>query len=230
MTDIADVADLAQYTLSDEAANVWPQATVEYWVLEAIRDYSIHFHRTKTDSLNCPTGYHQYDLPRDFIDAILVEYPDGEDPPQHLNRLPRTDPRFWASPDFYDLELLHQMGSGNESQIWISADAATGETISLTYLSAYYDPAATPIPDVVVEVPDRHIPILIAFVEWKAASERLFDELQDPDRTIHLIEGMKRTVEEKREAYETMIAAALAESVRSGWISRWHMDTNDRIY
>jgi hypothetical protein len=27
-----------------------------------------------------------------------------------------------------------------------------------------------------------------------------------------------------------MIAAALAESVRSGWTSRWHMDAHDRIY
>jgi hypothetical protein len=228
--DIEDVADLAQYTLADTGGSIWPQATVEYWVLDAIRDYSVHFHRTTTDTLNCSDDTHQYDLPRDFIDAILLEYPTGEDPPQYLNRLPRTDPRFWASDDFYDLELWHQTGSGNESQLWISANPSTGETITLTYLAAYYDGAAGPVPDIVVEVPDRHIPVLIAFVEWKAASERLFDELQDPDRTIHLIEGMKRTVEEKRAAYDAMIAAALAETVRSGWISRWHMDNHDRIY
>ena len=38
MPDIADIADLAQLTLSD-SGTVWAEATVQSWVLEAIRDY-----------------------------------------------------------------------------------------------------------------------------------------------------------------------------------------------
>jgi hypothetical protein len=228
--DIADVADLAQYTLADTGGSLWPQGTVEIWVLEAIRDYSVHFHRVLDETINASDDTHEYNLSRDVIDVVQVEYPSGEDPPAYLTRLPRTDPRFWATEGFYDIELRFQTGSGNESTIWISEAGTTGEQIAYTYLAAYYDGSESPIEDVVVEVPDPHIPILIAFVEWKAASERLFDELQDPDRTIHLIDGMRKTVETKRQHYDEMIAAALADQVRSGWVSRWHMDSRDRIY
>lgn len=198
--------------------------------MEAIRDYSVHFHRTRDETINTSDGTQEYTLSRDVLDVVLVEYPSGEDPPEYLARLPRTDPRFWASAGFYDIELSHMVGSGNESTIWISTDGQTGEQIAYTYLAAYFDGSATPIADVDVEVPDPHIPILIAFVEWKAASERLFDELQDPDRTIHLIDGMRKTVETKRAHHDELIAAALPDQVRSGWVSRWHMDHKDRIY
>jgi hypothetical protein len=228
MPDIADIADLAQRTLSDSAGTVWIQADVEYWVLEAIRDYSTHFHRTCEETINASDGVHEYSLTRDFIDMVLVEYPSGEDPPIFLQRMPRTDPRFWLSDRYYDLELSRE--EDTESLIWISAEGETGEQIAYTYLAAYYDGAATPIPDVEVLVPDRHIPILVQYVEWKATSERLFDELMDPDRTIHLIDGMVKAVEAKRQAYDQAIAAALAEAVRSGWTSRWRMDAHDRIY
>jgi hypothetical protein len=228
MTTIAEVADMAQITLSDTGGTIWIQADVEMWVLEAIRDYSAHFHRTRVETANTTDAIHEYSLTRDLIDIILVEYPTGEDPPHYLERLPRTDPRFWAGDGFYDLELT--LEEDTEATLWISAEGETGEQITYTYLAAYYDGAAAPIPALTVYVPDRHLPILIRYVEWKATSERLFDELQDPDRTIHLIDGMKKTVEEKRIAYERAITAALAEAVRSGWTSRWRMDKDDRIY
>jgi hypothetical protein len=227
--DIADVADLAQESLSDTGGSIWDQAVVENWVLEAIRDYSMHFHQVKDETIATSDGVHEYILDRDVLDVINVEFPDSQDPPEYLTRLPRTDPRFWASDKFYDLELRHTFAPDYESAIWISAPGETGVSIGYQYLAAYYEGTGV-VADITVTLPINHVQILIVYVHWKAATERLFDELQDPDRTIHLIDGMRNTVDTLRQQYDRMLAEALAEQVSTGWVSRWRVDHHDRIY
>ena len=37
-TTLAELADRAQVTLNDAGAGTWPQATIEEWVVEEIRE------------------------------------------------------------------------------------------------------------------------------------------------------------------------------------------------
>ena len=50
-TTLAELADRAQITLNDAGAGTWPQATIEEWVVEAIRDYTQTFPRTMRKSI-----------------------------------------------------------------------------------------------------------------------------------------------------------------------------------
>ena len=97
-TTLAELADRAQITLNDAGAGTWPQATVEAWVTEAVRDYSQSFPRTIRSSITISGSSpgHEFDLSNDYISMILVEYPGDQDPPVYLQRRRRTHPRFFG--------------------------------------------------------------------------------------------------------------------------------------
>ena len=226
-TSITNVADIAQIALSDTAAAIWSQSDVEAWVLEGIRDYGSHFHRILDATLTCVTDQHNYALPNDYIAPVKVEYPKDEDPPEYLDRFPRKDPRFWASERYYDVEEFSTEGDAGD--LWISPDPTTGEQIYLTYQAMYYDPDAS-IPITNCLVPDVHVPLLVLFVQWKAAVERLNNELQAPDRSINLIDDMNDAVDTARRSYERAIDRAKAAGYQSRWTEPWTLDVYDPIY
>jgi len=69
----------------------WPDATINAWISDAIRDYSVFFSRRLTATINCVTDQVEYSLsslthPRSIVS---VEYPDGEDPMVFLARRPK---------------------------------------------------------------------------------------------------------------------------------------------
>ena len=63
-TTLAELADRAQLTLNDSGAGTWPQATIEEWVVEAIRDYTQSFPRTITSTITVSGASpgHEFDL------------------------------------------------------------------------------------------------------------------------------------------------------------------------
>lgn len=75
--------------------------------------------------------------------------------------------------------------------LWISAGVTTGEEIYVTYHPTFYD--ATDC-----LVPDQHIPIVITYVEWKVADERLFTVLQRPGDNNIIIGRIGGAVEQTR--------------------------------
>lgn len=228
MTTVTVIADLAQLALSDSGASTWPQDTVEAWVIEAIRDYGSHFHQTKTQTITCVADQHNYDLEDDVREILLVEYPVGEDPPEFLRRLSRKDPTFWTSDSDYDHEPS-DAGSAAVGELWISADPVATETIKVTFRAEYYDPTASPA-DTAVYVPDFHIPILVLFVQWKAAVERLNFELQGPDYSNIAIGHIRGAVEMARDDYDGAIKGAKRATSRSRATDPWQADDYDRIY
>ncbi len=222
---LADLADMAQNAIADAAAGTWPQATVEQWCLDAIREYSVRFPRTCTSTIDCTAADHTYDLPNDFLDVISVEYPAGQDPPVYLKRLSRRNPAFWGRAGFYDVE---HTGQGNvEATLFISDEVTTGQDIAVTYTA----PHDLTIEDTgTVTVPPQHYHILILFVVWKAQVERLMNQVASPDSTMGILNSLQNAAKKAEFAY-TYALEALEEHISpGGWTGPWLVDVYDPIY
>jgi hypothetical protein len=229
-TTLAQLADRAQLTLSDSGAGTWPQATVESWVLDAIRDYSQQFPKTEDMAINsggsAPDSY-SWDLTADTLGIILVEYPIDQDPPVYLKRRARTHPQFFGHQGYYDIEYSHQQES--TPVLWVSQYPTTN--IRVTALT-HHDTDLGSSDN--VTVPEYHHNLIILYVLWQAFKERLSSEEQDPDTSLagnvtflqQLVKGAKQAEEEYRRALQR------AEQARSqsDITGPWKVDKHDPIY
>jgi len=228
MSTIPQLAETAQLTLADPNAATWPLDTIKEWVLEAIRDYSMHFQRTEKTTLAAAAHTHTYTL-SEWVDQVLeVEYPTGNDPPTLLSRLSRGDPRFWGSETYYDIEPSRQAGTG--PRIYVSAWTAAGQTFTITYSSSYHDTTGVSIDQEKVVIPDNHSPLILQYVTWKALSERLNKEMQDPARDTMYLGQLRNSVTQARALYDKSIKTTKATVANSAFTKRWQLDTYDRIY
>lgn len=224
MTTLAALADRCQNALSDAGGATWSQAIVEEWVIEAIRDYSNHFPRTKTASISCVTNDRAYNLPADFIAALSIEYPTGEDPPTYLERRPYAA-EFWDLEGFYD--IIYRDDASSQPELWISEEPTTGETIAVEY-QAIHD--ITIASSGTITVPAQHEPLLVAYVIWKAWTEQLAEETRSPTSGSSLL--LSQLNENARTAWNTYadhIEHAQRAAGRSALI-HWKMDQHDRVY
>lgn len=225
-TTIANVRDLAQLALGDAAGTVWPDATVDAWVTEAIQDYSQHFKRIATQTIDCVDDQHNYDLNYDVREIISVEYPTGDDPPAYLDRRSRKDPSFWQSDAYYDFEPSYQeiqATSVYPPVLWISAEPDDSEDIEITYHGHYYHATYC-------LVPDEHTSLLVLYVQWKALVERMNTQAQAPDYTLSIVAQLRGAAEQARAAYEKALNTAIQASSRSLPTPHWQMDGTDRVY
>jgi hypothetical protein len=230
------LADIAQNTLGDAGAATWPQATVEEWVVQALRDYGTHFSRIRALRIAvATTGTRSYELPEDFREMVNVLYPyDVSDPHQTetpLHRRDRRDPGFWDEDGYYDILSTRSADEDADlSVLYISEEPTAGEEIYIEYSTFYWDiPTGAPETDYIY-VPYEHIPILVQFIVFLAAQERLATELQDPDRTLHLVNDLTEAVASAKKIYDDMIAAAKAGRSEGLVTPPWEMDAFDRIY
>jgi hypothetical protein len=227
MTTLANVADQAQIALNDAAAGTWPQATVEAWILDGIREYSHHFSRSVQTTITTTAATHAYDLPiapAAFRGMVLVEYPTASDPPDYLQPLSRKDPRFWAADGYYDVE---PSGAAAAGSLWISASPDAGETITLTYLAPHSDKLAS---NDAITVPTEHESILVDYVVWRALSERVVTEAQSPDTTVRMLYQFMLAAERAEDAYRQALTAAKGQQAPGGWTGPWRSDMHDPIY
>jgi hypothetical protein len=231
---ITEVADIAQNALGDAAAGTWSQATVEEWVLQAIRDYSTHFSMITTTTITCVTGIREYALPTDFLAAVHVQYPyemvaGVGTPDEGLKRKSFTQPDFWDVDGYYDWLPVRSAGV-EPADLYISNIPTACELIYVVYSALYYHRDDSSPTITYCRVPDQHIPVLVQFVMFLAAQERLNTELQDPDRTIHLIDDLRGAVRGAKKTYGEMITAAKVGTAEARQTPKWEMDTHDRIY
>jgi hypothetical protein len=224
-TTLTEMADRAQVALNDTAAGTWPQATVEEWCLDALREYNQHFFKSAQDFIDCVADQHNYDLNADFRGVIYVSYPWDITDPVYLKRMSRQHPSFWLSDDYCD---IHESYNPNTAaQIWISASPAAGEQIYVHY-AATYDTDLTGIDN--FEIPPEHDPIILAFVIWRAHQERLATEAQNPDTTIRMLQQMKLAVQSTEFTYRQLLRRAEAARADGGPTGPWEVDGYDRIY
>jgi hypothetical protein len=219
-----DVVDLIELALADSGNATFAEATVQDWLEEAIRAYSVHFPVITTATLNCSADTHAYTLAEGTMGIVKVEYPKGEDPPEYLNPRSRKSAGFWDREGYYDAELDGQ----GDGALYISEDPDEDDQIEVTYLAMHTTSFSGD--SSYVTVPEEHVPILVAYCVWKGTRELLLTEQQNPDTTIHLIYDMTRQAQAAWDAYNDLIKQALASAGRSAVTTGWAMDDYDPIY
>jgi len=193
-------------------ATQWPDATLDAWINDAIRDYSCYFPRRLTKSIACVTDQLEYSL------SVLtnpqavssVEYPDGEDPMSFLARRPAEGVKdFWGG-EYYDVWGVHE-----PEMLVLGSAPTTGETIVVGYLADHDYPTAD---DDVLTVLDRHLEGLVLFVWWKAAQELLAAEAMDPQTTTLLLTQFDMLVYRAAREYRYWLRYAQGEGERRRWL------------
>jgi len=230
-TTLAELADRAQITLNDAGAATWPQATIEAWVIEAIREYTQTFPRTLTKTITVAGASpgHSFDLTADLIAIHLVEYPGDEDPPVYLQRRSRTHPQFYNYEGYYDVEPSGDMTSF--PTLYLSEEPADGEKIYWT-AKCHHDTTLVPGDD--ITVPEHHEGLLLLFVLWQAFKERLATEEQDPDTTlaghVTLLQNLVKGATQAEREYKEALKRAKGNVADGGFSGPWAADKHDRIY
>lgn len=222
MTTLAALANRVQGIVDDETATEWSQALVEEWCVEGIRDYNQHFPRVLSTTINATTDVRFYDLPSDFRRVVTVEYPEGEDPPQYLERRSRTGGMFWGRTGYFD--VIERNDAGNASELVISEKPTTGEDIAVIYVG---DHDLAPSPTDTITMPARHEGLIVEFVIWRAWLELLAGEQQSPTSNSSLLMSQySSNADRAKRSYVESLARALrgveGRSARATWkLDKW---------
>jgi hypothetical protein len=233
MADLSDIADRAQNAINDAGASTWPQAIIEEWVTEAIRDYNSYFRHTVTQNVVMASTGRTVDLSQNTREVLSVEYPRDEDPPQYYPRMNRYHPDFYKNDTNFDFEPVNEWGesvlleAGTDPHLIFSADIDESETIRVVSRNIH---ETNLLSGTLVTVPDEHQHLLILFVVWKAHSERTITEAQNPDTSIRLINQMKQAAMMAEQDYRRAIKLAQHNAAEGGWTVPWAADGYDRIY
>jgi hypothetical protein len=229
---VTNLADRAQVYLNDVAVGTWPQATVETWVVDAVRDYSQYFPRVIYDALadvgSSPDHY--VELSDEFLEMIQVEFPTGSTPPNYLQRRSMHHPNFWEVDGYYDIVYTEQdatdPGGAIRALLMFSRQPVDDEGWAIRYLARH--PADGAGDD--VTVPEDHHQILMLFVVWQAVKERAATAIQDPDTTSDSLQKMVNAEMQAHEEYRRAINTAQQKRAQSGWSGPWRSDGFDPIY
>lgn len=159
----------------------WPDATVDGWIADAIREYSSQLPRLWRYTLTLTTGTQAYNLPSDkgLLSLGSVEYPAGEDPPEFINRASEWDATFRAGADVYALrgvsDALAIESDTASGQIVFAEPVTTGETAILSYYGLHTVPTAGDT-DAQISVPQAHWHALIAYCVARAWADLTLTE------------------------------------------------------
>ena len=232
MTTVAQLADRCQIALSDTAATTWPQATVEDWVCDAIRDYSQYFPRVVTSTVDAigAIAVHYLDLPTTFLEMVSVEFPKGENPPTYLERRSIHHPEFWDRDGYYDIVYSHQIVEDpvgtTANRIYFSRLPLATEGYTLRFHAVH---AASGAADTVTVRTD-HQPLLVLFVVWRALKERQAKESANPDTTSKYLNQLVYAATQAEVEYRRALQRALGSQSDSGSAGPWRTDVYDPIY
>jgi len=203
----------------------WSDEQINQFINDAIADYSINFPRVKTQTISCSDDTRVYDLATDFLDALSVEYPTGEDPPEYLKFREKTHPDFWQKDGYYCIE--QEKGEDDLDVIYISEKPSTGESIEVTFNAyhAYLDDDDTDE----LTVPEEHLELIILYVRWATYQELATTESASPDPTTAISSTLELNAERAERAYRKILSSYLYNVSNSAQVL-WKMDGCDRIY
>ena len=182
MTTLQNLIDAVEAELGDSGNATWAAADIEQWCRDAIADYSEYFPRILTDGISTTADDRSYDLNADFIAAVSVEYPTGQEPARYLKRRPYIQPDFWIEDGYYD--VVGRQDDTDLNELYISTKPAASETITVLYQALHDNGMAT---SGTLTVPGRHHHLLRAYVRWKATEQRAAAEEASPTSNSSLL-------------------------------------------
>jgi hypothetical protein len=159
----------------------WPNATLDAWIADALRFYSVEFPRRWRYTLTLTTGTQAYALPggHGLLGVEAVEYPAGQSPPEFVQQVEERSEAFGSGADVYAIRGIADTTAIESDTaagtIVFAETVATGETAVLTYLGQHPIPAAGD-DDAQITVPQAHWEALFAFVDFRAHWELETDE------------------------------------------------------
>jgi hypothetical protein len=213
--------------IGDPSNTVFSTSVLTEWINFAIDDLSLHFPRLITYTMNCVTDQHNYDLESNFINAISVEYPDGEDPKRFLFYRDISHPLFYLQPGYYSILFSSDAGSSNPPVLTLSEKPSTGEDIELIYTAVHNHLSS---PGDTTTIFDRHTHLIALFTRWKAYQELATTEGMDPDPVKLLSSTVEVNAYRAERAYYDALRRSKKAETNSGFISGWQMDKFDSIY
>lgn len=169
MTTRLELCQAVRLLLPDQTR--WPEASLNAWIGEAVRDYSAVFPLVDQANVPCHPGERRYPLsfPGQIIDILQVEFPLEQDPPRYLMRMPRSDPRFEQSP-VYDFFVE---GLPDAPVLMLGEVPAAGQGIGVTFTTRHPPPTSD---DYVLTLPGHHLEALKLYVLWQALRQLELEE------------------------------------------------------
>jgi hypothetical protein len=215
----ADLRALIRKVLTD--ATQWPDASLDQWITDSIRDYSIYFPRKVELVDDCAAGVRSYTVSTSslFQGVVSVEYPYGQNPARYLKRKNVQEPNSDGGP-YYDVVM--EGGS-----IWLGETPTAAQDYRCVYLANHTPPA---LDVTALSMPDSHVDALKLYTVWQATIQIEAQLLPAPTTDIYLLSQLKTTVAQAERSYRAMIRDLRDTAVQSGASGPWEMDTKDRIY
>lgn len=203
--------------LGDPEAQYFRDIDINQWIADAIGEYNQHFSREEGVAIALLDGHHIYSLAPYFAtikDVLRVEYPDGEDPPQYLERRAYDDPRGFWDGLFYD---LRGMGiGGRPGDLMLAPSTTSGEYMRVWYLADHTYPDADGDS---LTIPDRDLNLLASFVRWRAIVSLESREMANPNLSTIVLSMLGTNARGAKREFDSMLAGRL-ERV-SGAVISW---------
>ena len=227
MTTLQDLIGACESDIGDPQNAQWSEADIEQWCRDAIADYSQHFKETANTTIAAATGDHEYDLPARLADVVSVEYPDGQDPKEFLERRNYLHPDFWGNEGYYD--VVKRDDDTDPAELWVSTDVVTGNDIIVEYTADYDHTIALTAS---LTIPDAHHHLLRNYVIWRALVQlKAIEEANPTSSSSLLMSQYAINVDRARRAYVDAIAKAVFAASKSAVISWADQDqATGRIY
>jgi hypothetical protein len=222
MTTRLQLRDIIREILNDTTQ--WPDATLNAWINQGIRDYSHYFPYHGSEAIPTVAAQRAYTLGATYcagiIEVLKVEYPTGNEPPTYLQKLSMSSPSFWDQ-DYYDLR------GDPPNQITIAKSPADSEYINIQFTKIHTIPTGD---SSTLTVPDIHLEAISLFCKWKAIEESEMEEMLNPDTTEFILTQIGLNATRAERIYRNKIAEYQQASSGDRSSPGWQMDKWDRIY
>ncbi|MFC1879384.1 hypothetical protein ACFLZW_05675 [Chloroflexota bacterium] len=212
--------------LGDSGATTWTDLKINEWINDAIVDLSHHFPRVIITDLSTTLNTREYDLELNFIAALSVEFPQGEDPPVYLERKHHLDDDFWITDGYYDILDTQTADSTNDPQIFISEKPAASLTIRVRHTAVHNELSA---PADITTLEDRHLHLIAMFVRWKCWENISIYDGTDPDPLKDTTTAKEEMAAMAGKAYLEALQRAKDSESTSAQI-HWTQDKYGQIY
>ena len=176
---LADLRATCRLVLS--STSDWPNGSLDNWIRDAIRMYSLQMPRRWRHTLALATGTQVYDLPsgHGFQGILSVEYPAGASPPEFVDLVSEWSSRFGNEDDVYAIRGIADTTAVSAdtvaATIVFAETVATNETAVIEYWGDWPLPTVGTDADLIA-IPAAHTEALVAFVDFRAHWELETDE------------------------------------------------------